>query len=202
MAFSHRIRWFLGFALYPFLNFKLTLIWENLISSKLFKSFVNKMLKSRDLEKKIIFQLLEDGRQPLLQIAKNVGATRQTVAKKLEQLCSSGLISSFAPKLEPEKFGLVIQAYIFMREDPRSDLRKKNEEVIKGFHQVSEFHRVFGKYDSVAKVLAENNKELTDFVKKLHGLSGVRETETFIVHSTIKNKPEDPFKKVLTISAE
>ncbi|MBE0512635.1 Lrp/AsnC family transcriptional regulator [Candidatus Bathyarchaeota archaeon] len=160
------------------------------------------MLKSRDLEKKIILQLLEDGRQPLLQIAKNVGATRQTVAKKLEQLRNFGLISSFAPKLEPEKFGLVIQAYIFMREDPRSDLRKKNEDAIKGFHQVSEFHRVFGKYDSIVKVLVENNKELTDFVKKLHGLSGVRETETFIVHSTIKNKPEDPFKKVLTISEE
>jgi Lrp/AsnC family leucine-responsive transcriptional regulator len=160
------------------------------------------MLKSKDLEKKIILQLLEDGRQPLFQIAKNVGATRQTVAKKFEQLCSSGLISSFAPKLEPEKFGLTIQAYIFMREDPRSDLRKKNEEAIKSFHQVSNFHRLFGKYDSVIKVLVENNKELTGFVKRLHGLSGVRETETFIVHSTIKDKPEDPFKKALTVSEE
>jgi Lrp/AsnC family leucine-responsive transcriptional regulator len=158
------------------------------------------MLKTKDLEKKIILQLLEDGRQPLLQIAKNVRVTRQTVAKKLEQLRSSGLISSFNPRLEPEKFGLVIQAYIFMREDPQSDLRKKNEEIIKGFHQVSEFHRIFGKYDSIMKVLVENNKELTDFVKKLHGLSGVKETETFIVHSTIKNRPEDPFKKVLTLS--
>jgi Lrp/AsnC family leucine-responsive transcriptional regulator len=160
------------------------------------------MLKTKDLEKKIILQLLEDGRQPLLQIAKNVGATRQTVAKKLEQLRSNGLISSFNPKLEPEKFGLVIQAYIFMREDPQSDLRKKNEEIIKSFHEVSEFHRIFGKYDSVIKVLVKNNKELTDFVKKLHGLSGVKETETFIVHSTIKNKPEDPFKKVLALSEE
>jgi len=160
------------------------------------------MLKSKDLEKRIILQLLEDGRQPLLQIAKNVGATRQTVAKKLEQLYSSGLISSFAPKLEPEKFGLTIQAYIFMREDPQSVLRKKNEEIIKDFHQVSEFHRIFGKYDSIIKVLVENNKELTDFVKKLHGLSGVRETETFIVHSTIKNKLEDPFKKVLSLSVK
>jgi len=160
------------------------------------------MLKTKDLEKKIILQLLEDGRQPLLQIAKNVGATRQTVAKKLEQLRSNGLISSFNPKLEPEKFGLVIQAYIFMREDPQSALRKKNEEIIKSFHEVSEFHRIFGKYDSVIKVLVKNNKELTDFVKKLHGLSGVKETETFIVHSTIKNKPEDPFKKVLALSEE
>ncbi len=158
------------------------------------------MLKHKNLEKKIILQLLENGRQPLLQISKNVGATRQTVAKKFEQLCNSGSISSFAPKLEPEKFGLAIQAYVFMREDPRSDLRKKNENTIKGFHQVAQFHRVFGKYDSVMKVLVENNNELTDFVKMLHGLSGVRETETFIVHSTIKDKPEDPFRKVLTVS--
>jgi len=156
------------------------------------------MLKSKDLEKKIILQLLEDGRQPLLQIAKNVGATRQTVAKKLEQLQNSGLISSFAPKLEPEKFGLVIQAYIFMREDPQSDLRKKNEEVIKNFSQVSEFHRLFGEYDSIVEVLVKDKEELADLVKKLHRLSGVRETKTFIVHSTIKNKPEDPFKKALT----
>ncbi len=158
------------------------------------------MLKIKDLDKKIILQLLRDARQPFFQIAENVGATRQTVAKKINQFLNSGLIGSFALRLEPEKFGLTIQAYIFMREDPQSDLRKKNEEVIKGFHQVSEFHRVFGKYDSVIKVLVENKKELTDFVKKLHGLSGVRETETFIVHSTIKNKPEDPFKKVLAVS--
>jgi len=160
------------------------------------------MLKSKDLEKKIILQLLDDGRQPLHQIAKNVGATRQTVAKKLQQLHSSGLISSFAPKLEPEKFGLVIQAYIFMREDPRSDLRKRNEVVIKDFHQVSEFHRLFGEYDSIIKVLVKDKKELTDLVKKLHGLSGVKETQTFIVHSTIKNKPEEPFREVLTVSKE
>ena len=158
------------------------------------------MLKIKDLDKKIILQLLRDARQPLFQIGENVGATRQTVAKKINRFLNSGLIVSFAPKLEPEKFGLTIQAYIFMREDPRSDLRKKNEEVIKGFHQVSKFHRIFGKYDSIMEVLVKDKKELTDLIRKLHGLSGVRETETFIVYSTTKDKPEDPFKKVLTVS--
>jgi Lrp/AsnC family leucine-responsive transcriptional regulator len=157
------------------------------------------MLSSKDeLEKKIILQLLKDGRRPTLHIARNIGFTRQTVAKKLEQLRTSGLISSFAPRLNHEKFGLNIQAYVFMREDPRSELRNKNEKTIKGFQQVAEFHRIFGKYDSLLKVLVENNEELTEFVKKLHSLEGVRETETFIVHSTIKDKPEDPLKKSLT----
>jgi DNA-binding Lrp family transcriptional regulator len=160
------------------------------------------MLKIKDLDRKIILQLLMDARQPVFQIAKNVGATRQTVAKKIDQFFNSGLIGSFIPKLEPEKFGLTIQAYVFMREDPRSDLRKKNEKVIKGFHQVSKFHRLFGKYDSIIEVLVKNKKELTDLVRRLHGLSGIRETETFIVYTTIKDKPEDPFKNVLTVSEE
>src|SRR4030066_670000 len=160
------------------------------------------MLKAKNLEKRILIYLLENGKQPISQIAKNVGVTRQTVAKKLKQMHDSGLLSSFVPKLEAEKFGLNIQAYIFMREDPQNDIRKNNEEIIKGFHQVSEFHRIFGEYSSIIKVLVKDNKELTEFVKKLHDLNAVRETETFIVHSTLKNKPEDPFKKILADSKE
>jgi len=110
----------------------------------------------------------------------------------------SGLIQSFFPKIVPEKFGLSIQAYILMNEDPRNELRKETEEIVKQFPEVSEFQRIFGKYDSIAKVMVNNNQELTDLVKKIHNLNGVKDTETFIVHSTIKDKPEDPIKKALT----
>jgi DNA-binding Lrp family transcriptional regulator len=156
------------------------------------------MLSVKDLEKKILLNLLEKGQRPILKIAKDLGITRQTVAKKLEQMRDSGLIISFFPKMDPELLGLSIQAYILMREDPRSELRKETEEIVKSFPQVSEFQRIFGKYDSIAKALVKNNKELTDLVKKIHDLNGVKETETFIVHSTVKDKPEDPIKKALT----
>ena len=156
------------------------------------------MLSIKDLEKKILLNLLEKGQRPILKIAEDLGVTRQTVAKKLEQMRDSGLILSFFPKVEPEILGLSIQAYILMREDPRSECRKETEEIVKSFPQVSEFQRIFGKYDSIAKVLVKNNKELTDLVKKIHDLNGVKETETFIVHSTVKDKPEDPLKNALT----
>ena len=156
------------------------------------------MLSVKDLEKKILLNLLEKGQRPILKIAEDLGVTRQTVAKKLEQMRDSGLIISFFPKVEPEILGLSIQAYILMREDPRSEYRKETEEIVKSFPQVSEFQRIFGKYDSIAKVLVKNNKELTDLVKKIHDLNGVKETETFIVHSIVKDKPEDPLKKALT----
>ena len=156
------------------------------------------MLKIKDLEKKILLNLLEKGQRPILKIAEDIGVTRQTVAKKLEQMHASGLIVSFFPKLNSELLGLSIKAYILMQEDPRSDCRRETNEIVKSFPQVSEFQRIFGKYDSIVKVLVKDNKELTDLVRKLNDLNGVKETETFIVHSTIKDKPEDPVKKALT----
>ncbi len=156
------------------------------------------MLKIKNLEKKILFNLLEKGQRPILKIAEDLGVTRQTVAKKIEQMHDSGLILSFFPKIETEILGLSIQAYILMREDPRNECRKETEEIVQSYPQVSEFQRIFGKYDSIAKVLVKDNKELTDLVKKIHDLNGVKETETFIVHSTVKDKPEDPIKNILT----
>ncbi|MCW4014896.1 MAG: Lrp/AsnC family transcriptional regulator [Candidatus Bathyarchaeota archaeon] len=156
------------------------------------------MLIIKDLEKKILLNLLEKGQRPILKIAQDLGITRQTVAKKIEQMHKKGLIISFYPKMNPEILDLSIQAYILMREDPRSECRKETEEIVKNFPQVSEFQRIFGKYDSIAKVLVKNNKELTDLVKKIHDLNGVKDTETFIVHSTVKDKPEDPIKQALT----
>ena len=156
------------------------------------------MLNVKDLEKKILLNLLEQGQRPIIKIAKDLGVTRQTVAKKIEQMHNSGIIISFFPKMQPEMLGLSIQAYILMREDPRNDYRKETEDIVKSFSEVSEFQRIFGKYDSIAKVLVKDNKELTALVKKIHDLNGVKETETFIVHSTIKDKPEDPIKKALT----
>jgi Lrp/AsnC family transcriptional regulator, leucine-responsive regulatory protein len=156
------------------------------------------MLKVKELEKKILLNLLEKGQRPVLKIAEDLGVTRQTVAKKLEQMRSSGLIFSFFPKMNPEILGLSIQAYILMNEDPSNEYRKETEQILISFPQVTEFKRIFGTYDSIAKVLVNNNQELTDLVKKIHDLKGVKETETFIVHSTIKDKPEDPIKNKLT----
>ena len=154
----------------------------------------------KKLDKEILLQLIEDSKRPAHQIAKKIGTTRQTIAKKIVQFKEAGMINSFAPKLNPEKFGLATKAYVFLHEYPRTDLRRKNEEAIKKFHEVSGFYRLFGRYSAILEVRVRDSKELTSIVKKIHGLKGVRETETFIVHSTVKDKPEEPFVQVLKSS--
>lgn len=150
-----------------------------------------------ELDRKILLQLIKDSEQPVTKIAKKVGASRQTVAKKIEQFKAEGVIASFTARLNPEKFGLSTKAYILLHEDSREELRQKNMAAIKQFHQVTEFYRLFGRYSAILEVLVRNSKELTKLVKRIHRLKGVRETETFIVHSAVKDLPKAPFLQIL-----
>ncbi len=156
------------------------------------------MLKIQDLDKKILLQLLKDGRQTFLNIATQVGVTRQTVAKKIEQYTTSGIITKIIPQLDPEHLGLTIQAYILVREDPGSTVRSINNETFSRMPQVAKFNRIFGSYSAILEVMVQDKNELTRIIKEIHTLHGVRETETFIVYNIIKDDRSDPFKHVLT----
>ncbi len=151
----------------------------------------------RELDKKILLQLIKHSEQPVKEIAKKVEASRQTVAKKIEQLKADGVILTFVAKLNPEKFGLNTKAYVLLREDPLSKLRHMNAREKKKFHHVAKFHRLFGRYSAVLETRTKDSRELTNLVKKIHRLKGVKETETLIVHSTVKDEPEEPFVQVL-----
>lgn len=151
----------------------------------------------KDLDKEIILQLLEDAEQPIVDIADSVGASRQTVSKKIKNFKESGLIKDLTARLDPTDFGLDVRAYVFLQEEPQDEVREKNEEEINKYPQVSKFFRLFGRYSGILEVWSEDRDDLTELVKKVHGLEGVRETETFIVHSTVKDKPEDPLLDIL-----
>ncbi len=154
-------------------------------------------MQIRDLDKKILKQLLKDSRKSLSELATKVGATRQTIAKKIDYFIDSGLVRSFTVILDQEKLGLSIKAYVLIKEEPKSEYREKNEMMIKGLPEVASFYYLFGRYDAVAEVLVKDKEELTNLVKRIHKLEGIRETETLIVHSVVKDDMDDPYFKIL-----
>jgi len=149
------------------------------------------------LDKKLLLELLQDCSRPVSAIASRIGATRQTVSKRVRRLVESGIIRGFSARLDPEALGLGLRALILIKEDPKSDFRSKNEEKMKALRQISGFYYIFGRYDVVLEVFVEDNKELKSIVKEIHELEGVRETETMIVHSIIKDNREDPLIRIL-----
>lgn len=151
----------------------------------------------KDLDKKIILQLLEDPEQPIIDIADKVGASRQTVSKKIKRFKENDLIKELTTILDPEKLGLDVRAFVFLQEDPENEIRQEDEEKINEYPQVSKFFRLFGRYSGIIEAWTKDREDLTELVKKIHELDGVKETETFIVHSTVKDKIEEPFQKIL-----
>ena len=130
-------------------------------------------------------------------MAADIGTTRQTVAKKIVLFKKSGLIRLFTIKLDPEKLGLKIRAFVLVREDPESENKKINENVIKEIPQVSSYYTLFGRYDAVAEVLAKDKTELTNLVKQIRQLKGIKDTETFIIQYIVKDELEDSLYKAL-----
>jgi len=151
----------------------------------------------KKLDKKVLLQLLKNPDRPVVNIAEEVGATRQTVSKKLKKFKEEGLISDSVDVLDPESVGLSVRAFVFLQEDPEDEIREKDEEVINNYPQVSKFFRLFGRYSGLLEVWTESRDELTEFVKNIHNLNGIKETETFIVHSKVKDEMEEPFINIL-----
>jgi Lrp/AsnC family leucine-responsive transcriptional regulator len=144
----------------------------------------------KEAGKRLLLELFRDSSLPLTELARRAGISRQTAAKKVEELKRRGV--SFTVRVNPSELGLGTKAYIFINEDPSEEVRKRNEGVIRSIPQVSEFHRIFGRYSAVMVVMVKYPDELKKVVRRIHELKGVRETETFLVHSTIKDDPFAP----------
>lgn len=149
------------------------------------------------LDKKILRQLLKNCLAPMSDMAADIGTTRQTVAKKIELFKKSGLIRLFTIKLDPEKLGLNIRAFVLIREEPESENKKINENVIKEMSQVTSYYTLFGRHDAVAEVLTKDKAELTNLVKQIRQLKGIKDTETLIIQYIVKDELEDSLYKAL-----
>ena len=139
-----------------------------------------------EVDRKILVELARDSRQPIYVIAKKMGVSRQTVAKRIERLKALGV--EFTVRINPSMLGLNVRGYVMLRLDPRPEIRKKFEKKIEKLKQVVRLHYLLGPEDAILEVLAQNNEEISALVKKLHTFPGVRETETFLIHSTVKEE--------------
>ena len=143
------------------------------------------------LERRILIELLMDAERTAVSIAERVGSSRQTVSKKIDKFEDSGVIEGVSARVDPSRVGLEERAFVFIQEDPEMSVRRKIEREIDRIPQVTRFFRLFGRYSGLLEILTRDQQELSSLVKEIHELEGMRETETFIVHSSVKNRPQD-----------
>ena len=156
------------------------------------------MINEKD--KKILLELLKNGRISFADLGRKVHMTRQSVYSRIKSLQHTGIIRNFTVNLDKKKLGLNIIAYILIDTELKALKSKELENLIK-LPQITEVHHVFGRCNLILEVRARDINELSGIIKKIHESPYIRKTETLIVHTTRKFKPDHSVEGILSNAA-
>ena len=148
-------------------------------------------------DKKLLAELLKDGRESFSDLAKSCRMTRQSIFSRVKSLKRKGLIRNFTVNIDQQKLGLNIKAYILISADPLGKFREKAIKFLIQLPQVSQIHILFGRFDFLVEVLVKDINELSSLLGKIHELEVINKTETMIVYKNIKNNVQSPVENAL-----
>ena len=139
-----------------------------------------------DIDRKLLALLQDDDRLALAALSKRIGVAASTINDRIKRLVNQGAISGFHARLDPEKLGFELLAFMLVAwSDPKVEpafLKK-----IRASAAVLECHHVTGAWNYLLKVRLRNTKELESFLSgTIKAVRGVERTETMITLSTAK----------------
>ncbi|UTW60437.1 Lrp/AsnC family transcriptional regulator [Kordiimonas sp. SCSIO 12603] len=142
-----------------------------------------------DLDAKILNELQDDARIPLVDLAEKVASSRSAVWRRIQKLEQDGVIERHTVILNPEKVGLgvMVIAQVKMQAHTRDSLPLFIEKV-RQFDEVVECHTLMGDVDFFLKIRVKDVQAYEDFFwNKLSPIEGVREISSSIALTNWKN---------------
>lgn len=135
-----------------------------------------------ELDRKIIAMLQPDGRRPFTELSRALGVSEGTIRQRYQRLVSAGVLQVVAVA-DPFKVGFHSMAMIGVNTAIDGD--RSIDDVaaeIAQFPEISYVVMSTGDFDLLVEVIVEDGQELADFLmQKLHRVSGVSRTETFVL---------------------
>jgi len=148
-------------------------------------------------DKKLLVELLKDGRKSFSDLSRSCRMTRQSIFSRVKSLRRKGVIRNFTANVDQQKLGLSIKAYILISADPLGKFREKAIRVLTQLPQVSQIHILFGRFDFLLEVVVKDINELSNLLGKIHELEVINKTETMIVYKNIKYNIQHPIENAL-----
>lgn len=137
-----------------------------------------------EIDLKIMSLLRANGRMSLKDLSGEVFLTTPAVAARIEKLEKEGYIKGIHAKLDMERLGYGIKAFILVSVPP--DRSSKFYEFISQQECVLEGNHITGEYSMLLKVIFSSTSLLDEFMGKLQQFG---KTETSVVFSTIIERP-------------
>lgn len=144
-------------------------------------------LDALDIE--ILRIVSKDGRLPVTEIAKRVGASKTPCQVRLKKLIKNGYIKGFRAVLDPKRLG---QDHIAFSQVKLSDTREEAltafNQAVQGILEVEQCHLIAASFDYLLKIRTSNLEEYRRILgEEISKLPYVMNTSTFIAIETVKD---------------
>ncbi len=142
-------------------------------------------------DRKIVTAVIEDGRASVEAVAEAVGLSPTPTRRRIRRLEEAGVISGYQAVIDPEKCGLELAIYVFIKLQSRD--RKAIAEFEARVLDLPEIQRcdlITGAHDYILTLrlpgMKDYNRYLREVLAELPGIFGI---ETSVVIGQVKNTP-------------
>lgn len=138
-----------------------------------------------DIDVKLLEILQTSGRTRRNDLAQAVDLSIPSVSDRLKKLEENGIITGYTAYIDPKKVGKDITAFITVTVDSSKHYNSFIEHA-KSADEVLEIHSVTGTGTHLIKIRTENTSSLEKLLSRIQAWSGIVNTTTSVVLSTMK----------------
>ena len=132
------------------------------------------------LDRQILAKLVEDGKTPYTDIAKQLFVSSGTIHVRMKKMEQMGVVRGSSLVLDYDKLGYNVTAFLGIYLD-KSSLFEDVAVELKRIAEVVEANYITGPYNILAKLICRNNNHLHEVLRdKIQQITGIQRTETFI----------------------
>lgn len=135
------------------------------------------------LDARLLDLLHRDPQVGVLGASRKLGVARGTVQSRLDKLVARGVISSFAPQLDPAALGYPVTAFCTLEIRQGTGGGPVVEHLL-SIPEVLEAHTITGSGDLLCRIVARDNADLQRVIDQVVGDPLVERSSTLIALST------------------
>ena len=144
----------------------------------------------KNLSKKILSELQQDGRQSVRELAEKLDVSATTIAKRLEQLEEEGILHGVRADIDYEKLGFAYLA--ITRCKVRGDAFTEVLDLFNELPPLTDIYEITGDYDVLAIGHYRDRNHMNETVKRLQEHDGIIETNTSIALRVLRENGQIP----------
>jgi len=137
-----------------------------------------------DLDTELLSALRHNARISVSSLAAMTGASRATVAARIERLVASGTIVGFTIRTGHETRSAGVRAIVMI--EVLGKLADRVADQLRGLPQVRALHSTNGKWDFVAELEDRDLASFDETLRRIRLINGINSTESNILLKTSK----------------